>query len=335
MADLNRRGFLRASALTGAGLVTVGGLVACSRRSGEAEAADTASGITMQAAWVNDAEFIGYYVADSEGYYNEAGIQFTYLSGGPSVIPESTLLAGRADVSLTSPDTTIQSILADGSPFVIVGAQYQKNPIGVVSLVGNNINEPKDLVGKRLAVPDANRLSVEAMLKLNNVDQAAVTIVPYAFDPTPLIRGEVDATIDFVTNVPYTIEEAGAEPSSFLLYDYGFTIPNDTVVVTRETLESKRDTIVEWLRASRRGWDANFTDTDAYPPKYETTWFKDSGRSIANEQYFNRVQRDLIAASGGIFAMSDELIGSCIDSLGRIGLRADKSMFDTSLLTEL
>lgn len=218
LVDLNRRGFLRTSAL-GAGLVGIGGIAACSQRSGGTETADSSAGITMQAAWVNDAEFLGYYVADSEGYYGDEGIQFTYLSGGPSVVPESSLLAGRADISLTSPDTTIQSIVADQSPFVIVGAQYQKNPIGVVSLARSGINEPKDLVGKRLAVPDANRLSVEAMLKLNNIDQAAVTIVPYAFDPTPLIKGEVDATIDFVTNVPYTIKEEGGEASSFLLYD--------------------------------------------------------------------------------------------------------------------
>lgn len=313
----------------------MGGLVACSRRSSGTETSGDTTGITMQAAWVNDAEFLGYYVADSEGYYDDEGIGFTYLSGGPSVVPESTLLAGRADISLTSPDTTIQSIVADQSPFVIIGAQYQKNPIGVVSLVGSGINEPKDLIGKRLAVPDANRLSVEAMLKLNGVDQAAVTIVPYAFDPTPLIRGEVDATIDFVTNVPFTIKEEGAEASSFLLYDFGFKIPNDTVVVTRETLESKRDAIAGFLRASRRGWDENFIDTDAYPPKYENSWFKDSGRSIANEQYFNGVQRELIVAPGGVFSMSDELISSCIDTLGQVGIKADPSMFDTSLLAEL
>src|SRR4029079_4595388 len=111
---------------------------------------------------------------------------------------------------------TIKAITDEGAPIKIIGAQYQKNPIGVVSLAKNNINEPKDLIGKTLASPSQNFLTVDAMLKMNDIPQDAVKVVPYQFDPTPLIKGEVDATIDFVLNVPYAIKEAGEEPSSFL-----------------------------------------------------------------------------------------------------------------------
>ena len=104
--------------------------------------------LSMQAAWVNDAEFMGYYLAVDKGYYSAAGIDLKYVSGGPSVIPESTLLAGKADIALTSPDTTISAIVNQGAPFVIIGAQYQKDPLGVVSLTKSGIKGPKDLVGK-------------------------------------------------------------------------------------------------------------------------------------------------------------------------------------------
>ena len=106
-------------------------------------------------------------------------------------------------------------------------------------------------------MPPVNVISVEAMLKLNSIDSASVNIVPYAYDPTPLIKGEIDASLDFTTNVPFTIEQAGEEATSFLLYDFGFTIYNDTVVVTEETLEAKRKELVAWLRASRKGWEEN------------------------------------------------------------------------------
>ena len=195
---------------------------------------------TMQAAWINDAEFAGYFIGIDEGYYAAEGLDLTYLSGGPDVIPESTIIAGRADLALTTPDTTIKAIVEQGAPFKIIGAQYQKNPIGIVSLASNPINEPRDLIGKTLAVPPVNVISVNAMLALNGIDPGQVNIVPYAYDPTPLIRGEIDASLDFTTNVPYTISQQGVEATSFLLYDFGFTIYNDTVVVTEETLTSKR-----------------------------------------------------------------------------------------------
>jgi ABC-type nitrate/sulfonate/bicarbonate transport system substrate-binding protein len=294
-----------------------------------------ATPLTMQAAWINDAEFAGYFVAIDNGYYTTEGLELTYLPGGPDVIPEGSIIAGKADLALTTPDTTVKAIVDQGAKFKIIGAQYQKNPIGIVSLASKPLKTPADLVGKTLAVPPVNVISVEAMLKLNNIDKAQVNIVPYAYDPTPLIKGEIDASLDFTTNVPYTIKQAGPEAVSFLLYDFGFTIFNDTVVVTEDVLKAKRKELVSWLRASRKGWDENFKDPAAYPPKFAETWFKGTGRTIENEIFFNTAQKPLMEAAGGIFSMSDEAIQKNIDALGQVGIKAAKEMFDTSLLAEV
>ncbi|WP_020560906.1 ABC transporter substrate-binding protein [Thiofilum flexile] len=293
------------------------------------------STLSMQAAWINDAEFTGYFLGLDKGYYTEAGLELSYLSGGPDVIPESTLIAGRADLALTSPDTTIKAIVEQGAPFKIIGAQYQKNPLGIVSLAKKPITKPQDLIGKTLAVPPVNVISVEAMLKMNDIDPSKVNIVPYAYDPTPLIKGEIDASLDFTTNVPYTIKLAGEEATSFLLYDFGYTIYNDTIVVTEEVLAKKRDQLVAWLRASRKAWNENFTDPAAWPPKFADTWFKGTGRSIDNEIYFNTAQKPLMESPNGIFALTDDGIEKCLSALGKIGLVGKHDMFDTSLLAEI
>jgi len=300
-----------------------------------ASRAFAATPLTMQAAWINDAEFMGYFIAIDNGLYAAEGLDVTYLPGGPDVIPESTIVAGKADLALTTPDTTVKAIVEQGAKFKIIGAQYQKNPIGIVSLASKPIKTPQDLIGKTLAVPPVNVISVEAMLKLNNIDKAQVNIVPYAYDPTPLIKGEIDASLDFTTNVPYTIKQAGAEAVSFLLYDFGFTIFNDTVVVTEDTLKAKRKELVSWLRASRKGWEENNKDTNAYPPKYAETWFKGTGRTIENEIYFNTAQKPLMETPDGIFSMSDEAIDKNIKALSEVGIKATKDMFDTSLLAEI
>lgn len=297
--------------------------------------AQAASPLTFQASWINDAEFSGYFVAADKGYYRDEGIELTYLSGGPDVIPESTIIAGKADLTLTTPDTTIKAIVEQGAPFKIIGAQYQKNPIGIVSLAKNPIKEPKDLIGKTLAVPPVNVVSVEAMLKISGIDRSKVNIVPYAYDPTPLIKGEIDASLDFTTNVPFTIKQAGEEATSFLLYDFGFTIFNDTVVVTEEALKAKRKEIVAFLKASRKGWEENLKDPAAYPPTFKDTWFKGTGRSIENEIFFNTAQKPLIEAEGGIFAMSDAAIDANIKALAEVGIAAKREHFDTSVLAEI
>lgn len=320
--SLNRRHFLSTAA-------------AATATSFIPKSAFAATPLTMQAAWINDAEFAGYFLAMDEGYYAAEGLDLTYLSGGPDVIPESTIIAGRADLALTTPDTTIKAIADQGAPFKIIGAQYQKNPIGIVSLVESGINSPADLVGKTLAVPPVNVISVEAMLKLNGIESGAVNIVPYAYDPTPLIKGEIDASLDFTTNVPYTISQQGAEATSFLLYDFGYTTYNDTVVVTEDVLKDKRSELVAWLRASRKGWDANFVDASVWPPKWAETHFKGTGRTINNEIFFNAAQQPLMETPAGIFAMSEEDIEANLSALGEVGIVGSRDMFDTTLLEEI
>ena len=309
-------------------------LGACGSEGSSSAGGDSADGttpLTMQAAWVNDAEFMGYFIGIDEGLYSDAGIDLTYLSGGPNVIPESTLLSGEADIALTSPDTTITAITEQGADFVIIGAQYQRSPLGIVSLAESGITEAADLAGKTVAVPDVNRLAFDAMLAINNVDASTVTVVPYAYDPTPLISGEVDATLDFVTNVPFTIEEQGHATNSFTRYDAGERSPNDTVVVSRETLDTTRDAIAAWLQASITGWQTNFEDPAKYPPLFESTWFDGTGRTIDNELYFNTAQQPLIESPTGLFRLSDEAIADTIATLALIDIEATPEMFDMSL----
>lgn len=320
--SLSRRSFLAASGAAAA-------LPLLPRR------ARASTPFAMQAAWINDAEFAGYFIAMDQGYYADEGLDLTYRPGGPDVIPESTIIAGRADLALTTPDTTIKAIADQGARFKIIGAQYQKNPIGIVSLAKNPITSPAEMVGKTIAVPPVNTISVEAVLAMNGIDRSSVNIVPYAYDPTPLITGEIDASLDFTTNVPFTIGQLGEEAVSFLLYDVGYTIYNDTVVVTEETLATKRAELVKWLRASRRGWDENFQDTTLWPPRWETTHFAGTGRSIANELYFNQAQQPLMETEGGIFAMTEEGIAANIEALAAVGIVGTREMFDTTLLEEI
>jgi ABC-type nitrate/sulfonate/bicarbonate transport system substrate-binding protein len=320
--------------------VQIGTVAAVGLPLSECDDKDTPKPITsklrLQASWSNDAEFIGYFVAVDNKFYEDRGISLEYLSGGQTIIPEGTLLNGVADLALTTPETTASLISRDKVPLKIIGAQYQRNPIGIVSLRKKPINAPKDLVGKKLAVPQVNLLTVQAMLKLNNLDPTSIDIVPYQYDPEPLIQGAVDATVDFVTNVPYEIERRGEQAVFFLLYDYGFKIFNDTVVVTQETLSKRRSELISWLIASRRGWTENFQDPKRYPAKFiqKGSWFDGNNRTQENEEDYNERQKALIESTHGPFWMSSDSIGDNIESLKQIGINITRDVFVPDLIEE-
>jgi ABC-type nitrate/sulfonate/bicarbonate transport system substrate-binding protein len=325
----SRRHFCKAC-FTFAGSLLAAACLSCRREKNEDLYRTTGERIRFQAAWYNDAEFTGYFAAIANGFYRDEGILLDYMEGGPEVIPEGTLLSNHSDIALTTPDTTINLINKENVPLRIIGTQYQKSPLGIVSLKKNNIRTPQDLRGKTVAVPPVNVTSLNALLKVNKVRESDVKIVPYQYDPTPLLNGNVDATVDFTTNVPFTIQSRGGDPSSFLFYDFGFTIYNDTVVVTEETLKNRRRALVQWLRASRRGWEEAFRYPD-YPARIQQH-FKGNGRKLDNEIFFNNAQRALIECPAGIFALTDEGIRKNINALKEVGLDAKREYFVTDLL---
>jgi hypothetical protein len=93
--------------------------------------------------------------------------------------------------------------------------------------------------------------------------------------------------------------------------------------------------LVRWLRASRQGWVENFKDPAKYPALFKDSWFSGTGRSTANDVYTNTHDQPLIDTPQGIFSMSEEGIAANIKYLKSIGVQAERSMFDTSLLEKI
>jgi ABC-type nitrate/sulfonate/bicarbonate transport system substrate-binding protein len=292
--------------------------------------------LTFQANWLNDPEFLGYMIAIDNGFYGEEGLKVNYLAGGPNLIPEGALLANKADIALTSVMTTAAAIFEKGAALKVIGTQYQKSPLGIVSLAKTGIKGPADLAGKTIAVPTLANVSVRAFLKLHNITEDKIKIVPYIFNPAPLINGELDAVVDFTTQLPFLVEKAsGQQVSTFLFYDHGQQFYLDLVTVRAETLASKRSELVKFLRASRRGWKENFADPAKYPALKHDTWFKGTGSTVDAETFFNVSQQAMIDHPRGIFVMTDEGIERNIEALAKLGVRATRDMFDTSAVSEL
>lgn len=327
---------MRRNTLALIGGLATGALAGCDRKPDATPNPAAGSGFRFQASWSNDAEFLGYYVAldPKYDYYRKGGLSVDYLSGGPQVIPESSLLNRKADVTLATCETAAQYIVRDKVPFAIVGAQYQKNPIGIVSLAGNPIRKPADLVGKRVAVAPVNKLTMDAMLKINDIDASKVELIPYTYDPKVLLDKTADATVDFITNVPYVIQQRGGDPVSLSMDAFGFHVFNDIVVVYQETMEKRLDAISAFLAGSMVGWEENFRNDDfaRFPKLFADTRFKDNGRVVENEVEFNKRQKPLMDHKDGYFSMDHDAIRACRESLKALGYEVDPIVFDSRAL---
>jgi ABC-type nitrate/sulfonate/bicarbonate transport system substrate-binding protein len=301
--------------------------------SSRALATDT---LNFQSIWVNDPEFIGYMIAIDNGYYAAEGLSLNYMPGGPDVLPEGALLSGKADISLTHMTGIARAITEKGAALKVIGTQYQKSPLGVITLEKSNIRQPKDLAGKTVACPPLSIATFQAMLKVQGVPRDKVRVVPYTFSPGPLAKEEVDAIVDFILEIPFLVEQrSGKKTSNFLFWDTGVPLLMDLVAVPSDALKNRRSQLVKFLRASRKGWAENNADPTKYPAKYAATWFKGNGSSLEAEIYHNKTQIPMMANPKGLFALDSKVIDMSLAALGQVGIRGSRDIFDLTLLAEV
>jgi ABC-type nitrate/sulfonate/bicarbonate transport system substrate-binding protein len=341
---INRRSLFRG----GAGLALLGAssalLAACG--DDDSDAASSPSGkkdfgvLNYQLSWIKNVEFAGQYIADTKGYYKEAGFSSVNLmAGGPSVSQDAVVASGKALVGISSPDITAAAILK-GAPIIILGAQYQKNPFAIVSRKDAPINSPQDMVGKKIGVQATNEPVWNAFLKANNLDPSTITKVPAQFDPTPLVSKEVDGWFSFFTNEPNLLKTKGVDTAVMLLNDHGYPMVSEVYVVKKDSLKNDRDKIKAMLIGDIKGWTDSVADPKLGANLAATKYGKDLGLDEAEQVLESTSQNTVVSTAdtkaNGLFTIKDEHVEETIKTLGLGGVTITKEqLFDLSVLKEV
>lgn len=322
-------------------------LAACSSGADAEETDDAGSAsadhgdITVQLSWIKNAEFAGEFFADSKGYYTDAGFGTVTLNAGPGAT-ESIVLSGGADFGLSNAVSVGQVVAEEGAPLKIVGTTFQKNPFTILSLAdGGDIATPADLVGKRIGVQAGpNEALFDALLAVNEIDPSQVTKVPVEYDPSPLVNGEVDGFLAYVTNESIIVESQGHEVTNLLFADNGLPFVAESVVTTDEMIANEPEKVKAFLEAEIRGWKDAVADPEAGARLAVEEYGKDLELDLDKEIQQATIQVDLVVTdetdANGLFTISDDLVAQNLATLAAAGIELEaEDLFDLSLLTEL
>ena len=298
--------------------------------------------VTVQLSWIKNAEFAGEFMADSKGYYTDAGFSDVTLTAGPGAT-ESLVLSGEADFGLSNAVSTGQVIAEEDAPLKIIGTTYQKNPFTILSLAdGGDIATPEDLVGKKIGVQAGpNETLFDALLEVNGIDPADVEKVPVEYDPSPLVNGDVDGFLAYVTNESIIVESEGNEVTNLLFAENGLPFVAESVITTDQVIAEEPDMVKAFLEAEIKGWKDACADLEAGAALAVDEYGADLDLDLAKEVEQNTIQcEELIntdeTAENGLFTISDELVAQNIETLSAAGIDvAAEDLFDLSLLTEL
>jgi len=326
----------RAAAVTALALAATVSLSACA--GSDTSSSDGLDPISFQTSWLPSVQFSGSYLADSEGYYADEGLDVTILPGGPDVDPQAAIASGQVDIALSNADFVARTN-AEGGDLVIVAAGFQQDPFAVLSAPDAPIESPEAMIGKRIGVPTSDAALFDTFLSLNDIDAGALTIVPVGFDVAPLVSGEVDGLVSFYTEQPTAYTQAtGQDGVTMLLGDYGLDVYAQVYVVKRESLENaeSRDRITRFLKAELKGWTDAATDVQKAVDLTVDDYAVDGGLSADQQLAQATLQLDLLNSpdteANGLLWISDDGIEQNLATIKTLGIEgADSSLFDASI----
>lgn len=327
----------RRTVIGGLGALALGGLVGCSR--GPVSSGGAAQ-VTYQLSWTHSVQFGGTYLAADRGLFTQLGLDVRLAAGGPNVAGDANTVSGAALMNISAADGVARSN-AEGADLVIIGAQYQKSPVTILSLAEAPLEQPQDLVGKKIGVAGTDTPGLSAFLKINGLAKDQVTFVPSQYDPAVLTAGQVDGLYCFYNDLPVALAVQGVEGHSMLLADFGYNPMSQTYTVRRPSLEDaqKRDQIVRLVRGDAQGWQLYQADPQA-AADLTVKAYPDAGLDPETQRKQAEVQLDIMFSAtteeSGFGWFTDAQVTENLKLFELLGITgATRELWDRSVLEEV
>ncbi len=208
---------------------------------------------TIVLQWLPQAQFAGYFMAQDKGYYKDAGIDLTILSGGPDVLASEYLETGQADFATMFLSTGIQR--RSTLPIVNIGQFVQHSALMLITMKGSGIEKIEDLGGRKVGLwANEFQTQARALFKQRGIK---VVPVPQTDSLDLFMRNGVAAASgmwynEYHTLLSYGVEESELKP--FFFSDYDLDFPEDGIYTLESTANAKPELCAALVQATAQGW---------------------------------------------------------------------------------
>jgi len=224
--------------------------------------------VRFQLQWVAQAQFAGYYAAQDQGYYKDAGLDVSFVLGGPNIDNIQAVAAGNADIGTGWLPKMLQS-RENGTDLVSIAQVFQRSGTRMVSFKDKNITKPADFDGKKIGSwLGGNEPELFAALTKVNLDPAKQNVIQQNFDMSGLLKGDLDVAQAMIYNEYAQVLEAtnpatGKQytPDDVNLLDFNdpsiaTAMLQDQIFASDKWLKtgSNSDVATKFLTASFKGW---------------------------------------------------------------------------------
>jgi NitT/TauT family transport system substrate-binding protein len=178
--------------------------------------------VSVVMGYIPNVQFAPWYVAESKGYFAEAGLKVKF-NWGFEVDGIKLVGANQSDFAMLGGDVVIQA-RSQNIPLVYIANYYNGFPIAVVSFKDKKIEKPQDLAGKKIGLPafyGATYTGWRALLYEANLKETDVKVQDIGFaQVAALTQGIVDAVAGYANNEPVQLRLQGKEINVIRVGEY-------------------------------------------------------------------------------------------------------------------
>ena len=217
--------------------------------------------VTFCLDWTPNTNHTGLYVAQSLGYYEEAGLDVEIVQP-PEDGAALMCAAGQAQFAIEAQDTMAASLaLDDPLGITAVAAVIQHNTSGIISRAGDGIDTPAGLTGKTYSTWESpiELAMLENVVNDDGGDFSQVTLIPNDItdEPAALAAHQTDAIWVFEGWGYINSEVEGIDCDYFNFSDVNpvFDYYTPVIIANNDYLAENPDQAKAFMEATAKGYE--------------------------------------------------------------------------------
>jgi NitT/TauT family transport system substrate-binding protein len=214
--------------------------------------------LTVGLTYIPNIQFAPFYVADSLGYYKDAGLNVTLRHHSFSEDEFGAISVGKEDAVFGGGDEMLQA-RDQKVPLVYVANVYARYPVALVVPADSPIHTAADLRGHTIGTPGPygeTYFGLLALLRSAGLSKSDVNIQYIGFTQEAALLGhKVDAVMGYVNNEPILFKQANFAVRTLVLSDVVPQLPlvSNGLGVLQSALDAHSSDIKALVAATLRG----------------------------------------------------------------------------------
>lgn len=195
---------------------------------------------------------IDVYLAEDLGYFDELCLDVTINDAGGN--GQQLVSAGKAQFTELGSAEDVLMAAANSENLTAIATYGSTSPFCIFA--NEKVTDLKDLEGGTLGYFINLTPAASAMLDAAGVDESKVDLISMTnYDPTVVLRDQVDAIVGYSSNQCATLDAMDAEYSKFLPEDYDVPGTYNVMEVNTEFLAENREVTEDFMRSTLRALD--------------------------------------------------------------------------------